>query len=851
MKKTTFLFALALMLLCSTATKAINWTVGPRVTTLTPEKHYVIYNSCHDDGYGKFFLYQGDGTDIFFEWAATPAAFTNLERKHVWKLEEGTVAGTYSLKNLETGKYPSAYGNFAGTKQNLEIADAATYAGARGGDVMNEDGSNAGNANDYKTPDIFFIRGYGMEDANWTSNPGNGGFNSLSDGAQAHAFYEVPEEVVAELLSTEERDKLIAMIAELNALVAALEGELPGQVSSSRLVDIKAAIATAQGVVDDNGSEDDCAAAYTTLVEAYLLFGQTATFNPFKSGTAYKIVSAYRDFTNANKVKAIYLDGTTPKWGTFDAANPFFYWTVKEAEGGDYTLQNTLTGEYLANHESMSTTAVTADLNGYNGAWGQYKIVVGGSSLHANNSNTAEGDNFISYSGSSSSPSSWMFVEATPEELAAVTEYGAAVLAEAKNLHAKVGVGYPNGTERSRLDAAIQLPPATEGYAKILEQAIAAYKTTSAVQLPESGKAYAISAIFPDGSSRAMCWDGNRMSTSASETAIPFVCRVTADGKFVLVDNNGSYLSWFSDEKGYKPNVGVTGQYEVVDGKAYNDLTITRASVEKTSGSIQDGTTNEDFFGRVHIQGVNTDGETFYLAARSDGDFIAGGALDKWYDWDGWSSQWRSVTFAIEEIEDFRNTITFNELGGGQPKVATYSAPYPTVIPENARAYAITGSKTAEGEEVATTEELEGSVIPANTGVLLASDNLTSVAMAPAADEGVGVAPKGNLLRATGGTNAEVMLGADETAFILANPAAGLGFYPLSNNVVASYRAYLVLDGAVNAVKLIFGGPATGIEAVEEVETDDASVYDLSGRKVLAPTKGGIYVKNGKKYIVK
>ena len=52
------------------------------------------------------------------------------------------------------------------------------------------------------------------------------------------------------------------------------------------------------------------------------------------------------------------------------------------------------------------------------------------------------------------------------------------------------------------------------------------------------------------------------------------------------------------------------------------------------------------------------------------------------------------------------------------------------------------------------------------------------------------------------------------------------------------------------------GSDPTGIEAVESISsnetTDDAQAtwYDLNGRRVTTPTKG-VYVKNGKKVVVK
>ena len=66
------------------------------------------------------------------------------------------------------------------------------------------------------------------------------------------------------------------------------------------------------------------------------------------------------------------------------------------------------------------------------------------------------------------------------------------------------------------------------------------------------------------------------------------------------------------------------------------------------------------------------------------------------------------------------------------------------------------------------------------------------------------------------------------------------------------YRAYLQLPEEMAAYALAFDfDEATGIESVTtgKRNTDDA-VYDLSGRRVQQP-RSGLYIKNGKKYIIK
>ena len=67
-----------------------------------------------------------------------------------------------------------------------------------------------------------------------------------------------------------------------------------------------------------------------------------------------------------------------------------------------------------------------------------------------------------------------------------------------------------------------------------------------------------------------------------------------------------------------------------------------------------------------------------------------------------------------------------------------------------------------------------------------------------------------------------------------------------------AFKAYLPLTtgSGVNALRFNFDGETTAIDAVE-VENANAPIYDLSGRRVLSTVKGGVYIQNGKKFIVK
>ncbi len=106
-----------------------------------------------------------------------------------------------------------------------------------------------------------------------------------------------------------------------------------------------------------------------------------------------------------------------------------------------------------------------------------------------------------------------------------------------------------------------------------------------------------------------------------------------------------------------------------------------------------------------------------------------------------------------------------------------------------------------------------------------------------------------NLLGNSAGAEKDV----EEGSCILTKKNNEVAFYAVrANRAIAMNKAYLTPQGTAQAVKLSFGGATTGIgSAVTETATDTQAVYDLSGRRVTAPVKGGVYISGGKKFILK
>ena len=203
------------------------------------------------------------------------------------------------------------------------------------------------------------------------------------------------------------------------------------------------------------------------------------------------------------------------------------------------------------------------------------------------------------------------------------------------------------------------------------------------------------------------------------------------------------------------------------------------------------------------------------------------------------------------EYEPYELTVS----GAG---VATLYLPFDAVIPD-ADFIAVAAVKSMSGS-TANLREVKRGIIPANTGVMIFANpgKYTFVPSEAPATENVqsilhGVlveTPVNTLKEQEGGANIYVLSrGIEEYT----------GFKIVGSTVknIPAFRAYLTMpaDSEVKEIKVSFGGQVpTGIDDVkailEDANSNNTGIYDLSGRRVDNPTKG-IYIINGKKVIIK
>ena len=215
-----------------------------------------------------------------------------------------------------------------------------------------------------------------------------------------------------------------------------------------------------------------------------------------------------------------------------------------------------------------------------------------------------------------------------------------------------------------------------------------------------------------------------------------------------------------------------------------------------------------------------------------------------------------TTAFYLEETTYANNpTMTVAKGVDENKKIATFSAPFAFTLPAGIDAYIVKQTPTGE---TATLELLAnaGEVVAANTGVILLGETEASkVLMVPATT--TGAADAASLLGHSAGAPVDVVTAG--TNYILAKNSEGNIVFSKalegadSNKKLSMNKAYLQLGGSgVNQFKLDFSGTTTAIEGIStEADAVNAPVYDLSGRRIAAPTHRGIYIRNGKKFMVK
>lgn len=209
-----------------------------------------------------------------------------------------------------------------------------------------------------------------------------------------------------------------------------------------------------------------------------------------------------------------------------------------------------------------------------------------------------------------------------------------------------------------------------------------------------------------------------------------------------------------------------------------------------------------------------------------------------------------AYTFSAADLQPTL-TITYDNstasksysLTVGEEKAATLMLPYNTTIPDGVKCYTL---NYTSGAEVNATELTDGT-LPANTPVLVNAEAGDYTFKATSDAEVLKTATTGALTGVCAKTTVP------EGSYILYNGDNGIGFYKVdgTTNTIDANHAYLTATSAqVKALSIYFGG-TTAINTITQQQTADNATYTLHGIRVKGKLNHGIYIRNGKKIVIK
>lgn len=539
--------------------------------------------------------------------------------------------------------------------------------------------------------------------------------------------------------------------------------------------------------------------------------------NAPKAGVLYRIKSANSAFTEA---KAIYHVGSTTKWGKEDVTDAAQYWFFTPW-GGGYKLQSADAKTYFNTSTSMSNSAGFVEIAWY--APNTVNIrVQNAATLHAqgHSGGTGVSGNVIAYQetgfGKEAGPSSWTIVEATLDEV--------------KQMQVPVET-YEGGALVGSYDAA-NAAAFNESIASSssMEEAIGKVNTEFPVALAiDVNKYYRLVCASPkttnkdaDGNASDATYTTLTRGTNNVVTA-PF-SKGNVDQIWKFEKTDGGYYLKNMNGSGYlnnvrKGNVRATlvetpaDKFEIMNGSVNTKKALHVVGQEHTACLFAENHPNEP-----------TKGDP-YAVCGWHGDNM-----------DYSENAWAWYIVEADDIEVALNTVEGKSY-------ATAYLPFGVSAVNGGKAY--TAAAPADGTTVLT----ETADFAAETGVLLVSDE--------AAEKAVLTIGEGTAnTSALSGTLVAKDIADAQTKYLVfgknTTDETEIGFFEPSTTVttIPANRAFFT-DAEGSAIALSFGNVTAINNATAGSANTNAPVFDLTGRRVVKAVKGGLYIQNGKKYIVK
>lgn len=538
---------------------------------------------------------------------------------------------------------------------------------------------------------------------------------------------------------------------------------------------------------------------------------------PKTDGTIYKVVNNYSNFKTYCVHAPLYWNNDKLILANANVDRGIGWVFETGRTSGSYKIKSADTGMYIKGTGSFSTTANISDATDYfiaaSSEGGTSTVAIGtGNNInaanwfHINNNYT----NLIAWTLEAGA-SAWNIVEINDADFATLTD--------------------------TRTTSMLLLPGVSENEA--INTALTTYNNTVKFRTVESwnllantvnkvlnGKFYRINnARGYDGNGNK---DVNGIDLLATDGNVKPKMYKTSEGTKLV----SSLWSFKLGDSGYKlGNVNNPEKYiatltDATDertGKTANDFTEETNAVQFTLSKY-----NEDWF-TLRDQNNNI----------FNGENLNNRCVNYWNSGEGSpGAKWQ-----ITEVTSL--DIALHTAADAKSYASVY-LPFSVSSVTGAKAYV---AKTPETNKVTFSETADG--VMAQNGFLLISETGGTTATLNIGESNIRSAMDGTLLDLTlneaDKANYRVFgqKKSDETVIGFFKPSAKL-------NTISANRAFFT-NSTGDALRLNFDGMVSGIETTElnNALNNNAPIYDLSGRRVMNAVKGGLYIQNGRKFIVK
>lgn len=627
--------------------------------------------------------------------------------------------------------------------------------------------------------------------SNWTGKNQDGSASANGDAGSAIRFYKVKNtnaDIRTDL--TKAKEALQAAITQANTIK-----------DESKLGYYKESVISSANTTANNTSAtaNDMRSALSEL---------KLKVNQPQPGVIYRVVSAYDNFKTSQGIeKGIYAFRNTMKWGDVDCTNPSQYWVFETASNGFY-MKNAANHTYV----SSATTLQNAKNSVVTIAW-PLKNGVPVANLRTNKDKPfhagghAQGagktDNLMAYGvfgSETGGASAWNIVPATVEEIKTInantiSSVYTPTFETTKQMGTYVDADVKKLTEECKKFVNIST----------LEEAKNAFEnlTTPSVYLDfDANKYYRFVNV---GVSKALGTNEDKAyATTNNNSNVDLLWQVIAStgGKYNIKHaNSGKYLQSVQNGEKAKTALG--------ENESNYELRNTELGVIKL------------YNGSAYPAQVETN--------QDNTNYLNG--------WDGNNAKWK--VFEVNYVEVPMKAV-------GDKSYASVYLPFGVSTVSGAEAYV--GALNAEKTELNMTK-VEG--VPAEKGFVLVGTADKATLTISNSNEALTIA--NDLV----GTNTAITLADDTRANYLVfgknkDNTTEVGFFKPSTSVpsIPANKAYLDATTLTASIAMNFGGNTTGVNTVVLGENGvNAPVFDLSGRRVVAPVKGGVYIQNGKKFI--